>query len=61
MADKEFNITLNNVEKIITTCIFNIANELDDLSDNEKFQIYSEIERLAMDAIHEAKQKGVLH
>lgn len=61
MADKEFNITLNNVEKIISTCIFNIANELDDLSDNEKLQIYSEIEQLAIDAIQDARQMGALH
>jgi len=61
MSNKEFNITLNNVEKIISTCIFNIANELDDLSDNEKLQIYSEIEQLAIDAIQDAKQMGALH
>ena len=61
MADKEFNNTLNAVEKIISTCIFNIANELNDLSDNEKLQIYSEIEQLAMDAIQDAKQMGALH
>ena len=61
MADKEFNNTLNAVEKIISTCIFNIVNELDDLSDIEKLKIYSEIEQLAMDAIQDAKQMGALH
>mgnify|MGYP003625408730 FL=1 len=61
LADKEFNNTLNAVEKIISTCIFNIANELDDLSDIEKLKIYSEIEQLAMDAIQDAKQMGSLH
>ena len=61
MANKEFNNTLNAVEKIISTCIFNIVNELDDLSDIEKLKIYSEIEQLAMDAIQDAKQMGALH
>ena len=61
MADKEFDNTLNAVERIISTCIFNIANELDDLSDIEKLKIYSEIEQLAMDAIQDAKQIGALH
>ena len=41
--------------------VFNIANELDDLSDIEKLKIYSEIEQLAMDAIQDAKQMGALH
>jgi hypothetical protein len=61
LANKEFNNTLNAVEKIISTCIFNIVNELDDLSDIEKLKIYSEIEQLAMDAIQDAKQMGALH